>query len=63
MAAFRNIYGGEEDPVQAGLLTDNILSIRTHYEKMFLENGLKINYMAFRLEKDRNVEDDSERKR
>lgn len=35
---------------------DTILSIRTHYEKIFLDAGLKINYLSFRLEKDKIIE-------
>lgn len=38
-------------------LSDDILSIRTHYENMFLNRGLKINYLSFRLEKEKNIED------
>jgi tRNA (guanine-N7-)-methyltransferase len=34
---------------------NRILSIRTFYEKMFLKEGLKINYLAFRLDKNRKV--------
>ena len=34
---------------------DNILSIRTHYEKIFLEAGLKINYISFRLDKEKII--------
>jgi tRNA (guanine-N7-)-methyltransferase len=59
--AFSLIYTGG-DPDNEDYITDGILSIRTHYEKMFLENGLKINYIAFRLEKDKIIEDDRERK-
>jgi tRNA (guanine-N7-)-methyltransferase len=36
---------------------DSILSIRTHYEDIFLKAGLKITYLAFRLEKEKNIED------
>jgi tRNA (guanine-N7-)-methyltransferase len=36
--------------------TDNILSIRTHYEKIFIDAGMKINYLSFRLTKDKNIE-------
>lgn len=36
--------------------TNNILSIRTHYEKIFLDAGLKINYLSFRLDKEKIVE-------
>ena len=35
---------------------DNILSIRTHYEKIFLDAGLKINYISFRLNKEKIIE-------
>ena len=34
-----------------------ILSIRTHYEKLFLKKGLKINYISFKLDKDKQIED------
>jgi tRNA (guanine-N7-)-methyltransferase len=37
--------------------SDDILSIRTHYEKIFLNEGLKINYLSFRLDKEKNIED------
>lgn len=36
---------------------DEILSIRTHYENMFLKEGLKINYLSFRLQKNKIIED------
>ena len=35
---------------------DDILSIRTHYENLFLSGELKINYLSFRLEKNRIIE-------
>jgi tRNA (guanine-N7-)-methyltransferase len=38
---------------------DNILSIRTHYEKIFLDAGLKINYLSFRLDKEKTIQDAS----
>jgi len=38
-------------------LPDEILSIRTHYEKIFLNEGLKINYISFRLNKEKIIED------
>jgi tRNA (guanine-N7-)-methyltransferase len=34
-----------------------ILSIRTHYENLFLKDGLKIKYLAFRLEKSKIIKD------
>jgi tRNA (guanine-N7-)-methyltransferase len=36
-------------------ISDNILSIRTHYENIFLKDGLKTNYLAFRLEKEKFI--------
>lgn len=36
--------------------TDNILSIRTHYEKIFLNAGLKINCLSFRLDKEKIIQ-------
>jgi tRNA (guanine-N7-)-methyltransferase len=38
-------------------LPDDILSIRTHYENLFLKAGLKINYITFRLDKEKIFED------
>ena len=35
---------------------DDILSIRTHYEKIFLNAGLKINYIRFRLNNEKKCE-------
>lgn len=34
-----------------------ILSIKTHYEKIFLSEGVKINYLSFILEKEKIIED------
>jgi tRNA (guanine-N7-)-methyltransferase len=36
---------------------DDILSIRTHYEKLFMNRGMKINYISFKLPKDKMIED------
>jgi tRNA (guanine-N7-)-methyltransferase len=38
---------------------DKILSIKTHYEKIFLAAGMKITYLSFRLEKNKIIEDAS----
>ena len=38
---------------------ENILSIRTHYENIFLDAGLKINYLSFRLDKEKFIENGS----
>jgi tRNA (guanine-N7-)-methyltransferase len=35
---------------------DNILSIKTHYEKIYLTSGRRITYLSFRLGKDKNIE-------
>lgn len=45
------------EDLYSGDFTDDILSIKTHYENIFLSEGLKINYIAFRLEKEKNIED------
>ena len=43
------------------LYSDNtineILSIKTHYEKLFLKEGVKITYLAFRLKKEKIIID------
>lgn len=36
----------------------DILSIRTHYEQIFLDKGLKINYISFRLDKGKLITDE-----
>ena len=36
---------------------DDILSIKTHYENIFLKSGCKITYVAFRLEKEKIISD------
>jgi tRNA (guanine-N7-)-methyltransferase len=38
--------------------SDGILSIRTHYENIFLKEGLTIKYLSFRLDKNRIIEDE-----
>jgi tRNA (guanine-N7-)-methyltransferase len=44
--------------IYSEILPDNILSIKTHYEKLFVLKGLPINYVSFRLEKEKIIEDD-----
>jgi len=34
---------------------DDILSIKTHYEKIFLKDSLTINYLSFRLDKEKYI--------
>ncbi len=36
--------------------SDNIFSITTHYEKIFLKAGMNINYLSFRLEREKTIE-------
>jgi tRNA (guanine-N7-)-methyltransferase len=59
--AVANINGLETLSATADLysenLSDDILSIRTHYETIFLKAGLKINYTCFRMNKDKIIED------
>ena len=38
---------------------DCILSIRTHYEKIFLDAGLKINFLSFKLDKEKTIQNAS----
>lgn len=41
---------------------NEILSIRTHYEAQFLKEGLKINYLAFRLDRTKKIEDGTQKR-
>ncbi len=43
-----DLHGGTEN--------DAIISIRTYYEDQFVGEGLKINYLSFRLPKNKNIE-------
>ena len=51
-----NISGEPIPPLNNSRSAD-ILSIKTHYEKNFLNEGLKINYLSFRLDKEKIIED------
>lgn len=51
------------DDLYSGNLHDEILSIRTHYEKIFLKEGLKIKYLSFILERDRVNADKGQKER
>lgn len=50
-----NLYPVQSDQERINLLSSGILSIRTYYERKFMEQGEKIKYLAFRLEKDKNI--------
>ncbi len=45
------------DSVTFSTFRSEILSIQTHYEKLFMSKGFNINYIAFRLEKEKVIED------
>lgn len=46
------------DDLYSGQIQNEILSIRTHYENLFLKEGKKINYLSFRLENNREISDE-----
>jgi tRNA (guanine-N7-)-methyltransferase len=48
---------GQTDPEGKGASLDDVFSIRTHYENIFLKVGLKINFLSFRLNKEKIIED------
>lgn len=50
-----NIYSHMADPLNKGTIASGILSIRTFYETKFLDQGKTINYLSFRLEKDKFI--------
>jgi tRNA (guanine-N7-)-methyltransferase len=54
---YSEIFPKKQQPVQNNSLSDDILSIKTHYEKIFLDEGLKINYLCFKLDKGKIIED------
>lgn len=43
--------------LHSGNISSDNLLIRTRYEDMFIRKGSKINYLSFRLEKNRNIEE------
>jgi tRNA (guanine-N7-)-methyltransferase len=45
------------DDLYSGKIENDILSIRTYYEDIFLSQAIKINYLSFRLDKNRDIED------
>ncbi len=45
------------DRVLAGSFAEDILSIKTHYENMFINAGSNINFLSFRLDKNRIIGD------
>jgi tRNA (guanine-N7-)-methyltransferase len=64
--AFNNleVISATEDLHEAALTINNniphdILSIRTHYENLFMNKGQKINFISFRLNKEKIIENAS----
>jgi tRNA (guanine-N7-)-methyltransferase len=45
------------DDLYSGEINNEPLSIKTHYEKIFLKEGIKICYLAFRLNKNKMIAD------
>jgi tRNA (guanine-N7-)-methyltransferase len=55
-AIFNNLaIISQTEDLYSGDNRDEILSIRTHYESIFLKEGKKINYLSFHLPKNRNI--------
>jgi tRNA (guanine-N7-)-methyltransferase len=50
ISALENSLSHTGEPAQ---FFENILSINTHYEKLFLQKGMKITYLAFRLNREK----------
>ena len=50
-----NLYSVPYDPVYMEQTSAGILFVKTHYESKFMEKGMKINYLAFRLERDKFI--------
>ena len=49
------ILASVSDPAAVREIQTGIRDVRTHYETMFMEKGMKINYIAFRLEKGKEI--------
>ena len=52
--AFKKKYPGR---ALSGSFAEDILSIRTHYENMFINTGSNICFLSFRLEKNKVITD------
>lgn len=52
---FKNFFSKLDLPGNNETAAEKVLSIRTFYETRFLEEGRKINYLAFRLDKNKPV--------
>ena len=52
---FKSFQGSDTEVPD--ILSEEILSIKTFYENNFLKDGLKINYLSFRLDKEKTIRD------
>jgi tRNA (guanine-N7-)-methyltransferase len=52
IASTSDLYSGDK----ISGVDNELLSIKTHYENQFLERGIKINYLSFRLNKSINTD-------
>ncbi len=50
-----NLLAEHEDPLYKRQVASGIAGIKTYYESKFIEQGMKIHYLAFRLEKDKTI--------
>ena len=49
--------GTGKNIVEMGMVADDILEIKTHYEKQWLERGLTIKYLKFHLPHDGELQE------
>ncbi len=57
------ITGSLSHPGETASFFENILSIKTHYERLFLRKGMKITYLSFRLKKENFIHNGEVRKK
>jgi tRNA (guanine-N7-)-methyltransferase len=50
------------DDLYSGSAENEILAIRTHYENIFLRQGQKINFLSFRIDKNREIKESAAEK-
>lgn len=61
-SGFYRIFSDNSHGTGSNDVADKVLAIRTHYESMFLDKGLKICYLTFRLDKKKIIEDGWQKK-
>ncbi len=52
LACSEDLYGPDKEMLLASGESDALFEVQTYYEKMFLEQGLKITYLAFNIDRD-----------